>query len=306
MSDQLATMTNPVEAPPPESVGEVSLAQVDELLQADERAESAPEEEAPAEEVAQPPQPPEEPDMPRGDLRVPLREERERRRQAEQQLQQVMAYQQQMAGAMNQLRQMVAPPQVPQQQLPQVPDFESDPAGHLRHQLEVTQQVIGQMRQQEMARQQQAAAESALAQAENAVVSQEQSFAAQHNDYYEAVDFMRTKLRARFDTLGVPKEHLDQAVAQDLRAFGLKAMQAGANPAEKLFQLAKIEGYNGSAQTNAQKLSTIAKGAAATRGGRSSAPAASGELTLEQASQMSHKDILKLGEDGWAKLMGGA
>lgn len=217
---------------------------------------------------------------------------------------QAVAGQQQIAQQIAALQQRLSP----QQPMPQVPDFESDPAGHLKHQLEVLGSAIGQIRQQEQWRQQQAQQEAALQQAEQAVVGQERAFVDKNPDYYDAVDFMRDKIKRRFETLGIPKESLDAAVAQDMRQFALKALQAGANPAEKVFQLAKVEGYNGRADANSAKLSTIARGVAASRGARSSAPASSGGPSLEEAAKMPYGEFLrKFGsEASWAKLMGGA
>jgi hypothetical protein len=95
-------------------------------------------------------------------------------------------------------------------------------------------------------------------------------------------------------------------VANDLRQFGLRAMRAGQNPAEKVFQLATLEGYTASADTSAARLATVAKGVQGTRGARSSAPASNGALTLETASRMSYRELAKMSDDQWAKLMGGA
>jgi hypothetical protein len=280
---------------------EVSMTQVEELLQADEAAEGQEEpEEAQPEPTPEPaPEPAPEPEQRQGgDLRVALREERERRRQAEQEAAQIKANQRILAAALEQLR--------PQNgQAPQVPDFDTDPAAHLKHQVEEVRSWAQQMRQQQEYAAQEAHRQAQIAQAEQAVVAQESSFAKQTPDYYEAVDYVRDRLRVKAEALGVPKDQIDAAVAQDMRQFGLRMLSAGQNPAERLFHFAKIEGYNGPREANSAKLSTIAKGAAATRGARSTAPASNGELTMEQAARMSIKEIGRMSDDEFQRLMGG-
>ncbi len=300
-------------APAPEPTianAEVSMQQVEDLLRADEEAETGlPDEETgepPAEAAPEPvPDPNADPlDNPKGDLRVPLREERERRRAAEQRIDQLAQHQRLLAGYLEQLGKQIAPQQEAEQ-APPVPDFDADPAGHLRHQVDTLKSVLSQMSQhqrdqaeaQQVAQQQQAATQ--------AVTYTEAEFAKKTPDYYEAVDYMRDKLARRFSVLGVPKDQIPTAVGRDLQQFGLRALRAGMNPAEKLFQLAKEEGYNGSRVADAERLSTIAKGAAATRGARSSAPASNGELTLQDAGRLSYKELGKMSEAQWQKLMGG-
>jgi hypothetical protein len=307
MTEQTAA---PAPQPAPTPAQEPSMAQIEELLRADEQAEMTGDEpeaepEAPAEEAPPPPEPEaqaEEPEQAKGgDLRVALREERERRRQAEALAAQTEQNQRILAAAMQQLRQQMNPQQPP----PPAPDFETDPAGYLKTELGSLQQWAKQMQEQQAAQAQAFQQQQATAQAEQAVVGQEAAFVKAQPDYYEAVDFMRQKLASKMEVLGVPKEQIAEAVATDMRAFGLKALQAGQNPAEKLFRLAKIEGYNGSAQANSDRLSTIAKGAAATRGARSTAPASNGEMTLEQAARLSYKDLGKMSDDQFQRLMGG-
>lgn len=301
-------MSEQQQAPAPEAAQEVSIEQVDALLQAEADAErSEPEAEQPEPEAAPEPERPaqqEEPEQPRGDLRVPLREERERRRQAEQYAAQLAASQRAIGSYLEQMAKQVAPQQ-PGQEAPPVPDFDSDPAGHLQHQLKTLQSALSQV-QEAQVMQQQARQQEEQAQRVVATVSQtEQAFASQQKDYYEAVDFMRQRQAAKFKALGMPEQMIPDAVTQELRTFAVKALSAGLNPANSLFQLAKVEGYTAPIADAAAKLDRVAQGAASTRGARSSAPASNGEMTLEQAARLSYKDLGKMSEDEFARLMGG-
>lgn len=297
-------------APAPEASQDVSMEQVDALLRADADAEGAePEAEQPepvAEAAPEPEQPAQqdEHEQPRGDLRVPLREERERRRQAEQYAAQLAASQRAIGAYLEQMAKQVAPQQ-PGQEAPQVPDFDTDPAGHLQHQLQTVRGALAQLQeaqqQQQIARQQEAQAQQVV----STVNQAEASFAAQQKDYYEAVDFMRQRQATKFKALGMPEHMIPDAVSQEMRSFAVKALSAGLNPANSLFQLAKVEGYTAPIADAAAKLDRVAQGVASTRGARSSAPASNGEMTLEQAARLSYRDLGKMSEDEFARLMGG-
>lgn len=298
-------MTEQTTPAAPEAPQDVSMEQVDALLRADQESEGEPEAEQPEPEAA-PEQPvqQEEPEQPRGDLRVPLREERERRRQAEQYAAQLAASQRAIGSYLEQMAKQVAPQQAGQE-APPAPDFETDPAGHLQHQLQTVRSALAQLQE---AQQQQAQFRQQEEQAQRVVSSVNQaeaSFAAQQKDYYEAVNFMRERQAAKFKALGMPEQMIPDAVSQEMRNFAVKALSAGLNPANSLFQLAKVEGYNPPIADAAAKLDRVAQGVASTRGARSSAPASNGEMTLEQAARMSYKDLGKMSEEEFARLMGG-
>jgi hypothetical protein len=294
-------------AEPAQTESEVSMDQVEQLLRADQEAESTGYEE-PAPEPKQEPAKTEEPaqqadDEPRGDLRVPLREERERRRLAEQRAADLAQQQKQLSGFLEQISRQINPQ--PGAVQAQVPEFEVDPAGHLKHQVETLNQTLASLRAQEEERRQRESANEAIARAQSLVARQEASFVEKNPDYYDALDYVRGKLRARFEILGVPKEELDAAVAQDLKVFGIRSLQGNANPAEKIYKLARIEGYTGTREAQETKLATIAKGTQASRGARSSAPASNEPLTIEQAASLSYKELGRMSEDEWRKLAGG-
>jgi len=304
-------MTEQVTAAPaaPEAApADVSIEQVNELLQAQEDAELGGEPEAEvttaeAEPEAPAPEPeaPTDADGPKGDLRVALREERERRRQAEERWQATMSQQQAMNQYLAQLNQRLNPQEAP----PPPPDYERDPAGYLKHNLETVQRALGHFAQQQEQAQRAYAQQQQVEAMTTAVTTQEASFAKKNADYYDALDYMRTRMAEEYKVLGVPEEQIPQAVTQNLRTFGMQALQANQNPAERIYGLAKARGYNGPREANSDRLSTLAKGVAASRGARSSAPASNGETTLAQAAAMSYKQIAKMSEDEFRRIAGG-
>ena len=69
-------------------------------------------------------------------------------------------------------------------------------------------------------------------------------FARQHPDYWQAVEFLRQKRIQELRTLGIDDE---RAIMTDLQAQAFQisttALQRGKNPAEVLYELAKMNGY---------------------------------------------------------------
>ena len=306
MTDQVNTAPAAPEAATVDVAGDVSIEQVEQLLQAQEEEELGAEPEA-EESVSEPAPEPEqravsEPEEgPKGDLRVALREERERRRQAEERWQATMQQQAAMNQYLAELNQRLNPQEAP----PPPPDFESDPANYLKHNLDTVQRALGHFAAQQEQAQRAYAQQQQLEAMTAAVNTQEQSFAQKNADYYEALDYMRSRMAEEYKVLGVPEDQIPAAVTQNLRTFGLQALQAQQNPAERIYGLAKARGYNGSREANSDKLSTIAKGVAASRGTRSSAPASNGEMSLAQAAALSYKQIEKMSEDEFRRLAGG-
>lgn len=284
----------------------MSLEQVDQLLNADRDSEQGREPEPEQTEVAaasSAPPPAEPPkDEPAGDLRVPLREERERRRQAEQAVQDLTNQQRQLAAALAQ----VAPHLLPKKDAtPSGPDWETDPAGYLKESISELKQSLATVRKQQEEQAQDAQQKQAFEMATRAVSDLERSFVQQTPDYYDALDFVRNKWRARSEVLGVPKEQVDLVVKEQLQRLGLISLQTGVNPAERLFALAKVEGYTGSKESASAKLDTIAKGQQSAKAQRSSAPASDGATTIEDAVRLSVKAFQKMTDEEFQRLAGG-
>jgi hypothetical protein len=292
----------------------LTMENVDRLLDADRDSEGINEGETtgegteanqtPAPNIATTPPEGEEED-PKGDLRVPLRVERERRRQAEALAQTQMEQQRQLATTLAQITQRLMPQAPADEPAPQAPDWNTDPAGYVRHSIDQLNSALQTVQQQQVQQQQLQQQVEAFNQATRSVEDLERGFVEKNPDYYEAVDFVRSKLRAKFEVLGVPANMLNVAVKQDLQRFGLQSLQAGANPAERLFALAKVEGYAGSKASLAAKLDQVSKGQQSTKGARSSAPTSPGAMSMEDAAKLPIKAFQKMSDEDFKALMGG-
>lgn len=197
--------------------------------------------------------------------RAERRRERDERQRLQQQqealVQRILAAQQQ--------------PQQSQQAAPQIPDFNTDPVGHLRatneqlqrQLMEVTGYLQGQNQQQQQMTQQQAA----QMQIQHRLAADEAVFRQQAPDYDAAASFLQQSRAAEYRALGMtnPME-IQQALNQDVMAMVGIAQRNGTSVAEAAYNLAKARGYKsapaaqrpGAAQQQdaAAKLSTIAQG----------------------------------------------
>ena len=95
----------------------------------------------------------------------------------------------------------------------------------------------------------------------DAMVEAEDDFKADHPDYTDAANFYR---KARVDELtdaGYSGRNLDRKLADDLFGVVRMAIEAGLDPAERVYALAKRRGFKTGGKAADAKLDTLRKGA---------------------------------------------
>ena len=252
-----------------------------------------------------PPQQDEATDPPAQEQRtVPLpalHEERARRRELQQQLQQERAAREEMErrvqARLEQLTQAMTPK-------PVVPDFNENPAEHLKHSVEEVRQTA-QLTQQQIAewRQQQAAQEQLSIAAEK-VRAAEAEFVRETPDYQNAVTFMLESRTREFEAFGHDPATAKRMAAEEMAQGAIANAARGINPAEVAYKLAKARGYTAQAAA-ADKMQMQQRGAAAARS-LGTGGAAAGKLSARALAEMSDDEFAEATKGGnWAKLMGG-
>lgn len=221
----------------------------------DEQVEAAPEEQPEAEG-----QQPERPKM--VDQRA-LVEERERRREIERQY---AEDKRRWEERFNQVLQRVGQPAQPQPeqtaQKPPIPDRTTDPVGYLEAQAAEAKAEAAAVRQELAQRRQvedQARIVSTIQQ--HAVVA-EQQFRSTTPDYDAAVAHLRGVRDKELELAGVSnpmeRHHL---MAQEALAVSARALQDNRNPAEVIYNIAKVRGYAPQpAQQPGERLQNINRG----------------------------------------------
>lgn len=244
-------------------------------------------------------------------------------------LQEERAERKRLRDEMQQMRQMqdalvnrIMQSQQPQQgaQAPQIPDFATDPVGHLRatneqlqRQLqEVTGYLHGQSQQQQQFTQQQQAQQQLM----QALTADENRFRAQAPDYDSAAQFLQQSRAAEYRALGMTDPmQIQQALNADVAAMVNISQQTGTSVAEAAYNLAKARGYKAAqaagasaqgstqAQDDAARLATIAQGQHQAASLTNAGGAAPSPMSIEKLLAMSDADFSKATSGmNWQKL----
>lgn len=220
-----------------------------------------------------------------------LHQERERRKELQTQLDVFKAQSEQtdvLTQRLNQLEEMAKEPE------PELPSYEEDPAENLNARLKA--QEYFQAQQTEAT--QRGQAEQQFMQTYR---QQAEQFAGTQKDFGEAYKFMNERRASMYNVLGYSPQDVARMVAQDERAFVYKSLQDGVNPAERIYALAKHDGYVLSEETTESQIDTIERGQAQkSLGSNGGAPK---KTTLESLASMSDDDFAEATKDGkWKAL----
>jgi len=94
-----------------------------------------------------------------------------------------------------------------------------------------------------------------------------------------------------------------EAVTSEMYALAATSMQAGENPAKKVYELAKARGYT--PETAEEKIERTSQAQAAAKSMSSAGGQPETELSLESLAEMSDEEFAKLSPSEWKKAMGG-
>lgn len=187
-----------------------------------------------------------------------------------------------------------------------VPEFDADPAEHLKHGVEQTQKSVDQLRaeQQQM---QQAFQYEAFRSGYN---SDFQAFKAQTPDYEAAALYVQKAREAELELLGVadPAQRA-QSARQEWMQTAAAALARGQSPAALLYQYAQLRGYKpasaSAAPANAAKLEAIAAGQAKAKSLSGAGGAAeTGAVSLEALANMDDEEFAAATQGAnWRRLL---
>lgn len=186
---------------------------------------------------------------------------------------------------------------------PQIPAYEDDPIEHLRQRAEKAEKVLQEYSQDKQQSQQNLQQQQAIQQFLGTYHQETAKFQESTPDYKQAYDFIMKDKLNEYETLGYSKKEAMQMITEDEAAVAAKCLSAGINPAEKIYQFAKMRGYNKSQeQSNTQgidKLATIERGQQAAKTLTQGMPK-NGKLTLEAVAAMNDDELAKL---DWKKVL---
>lgn len=171
--------------------------------------------------------------------------------------------------------------------------FTKDPLGTLRQDIQSLKQT-----QEEAVRKQSLEAEERqrMQVLEQTVASRVQEFSKTTPDYTEALQHLLQSRAQELQMLGVPQEQIDVAISTESTQLAMNALNSGMNPAEVVYQLAKMRGYTPkqaqAMKKEAEKIVSIEKGqkAASTL---ATAPGGTDEVSLGDIEKMSDEEFDK-------------
>jgi len=246
-----------------------------------------------------------------------LREERDKRRQLESQLQQLND---QRARDMELINQRLAilqqPPQQPQQ--PQIPDPEGDIFGAVKYTVDQLQAMKQQQEQERIQHARQAEENRRRAAFENQVVQTWRNTAAEfvqeEPTFPEAYEYIKTQRYKELVASGMPADHAARQSSIDEFNFVASQLQGGRNPAVALLEVAKARGWAPKAPVQPpahERLQTVNEGqkANASLSSVGTAGSARGKLDAHALAKMSQDEfeafIEKRGAKGFKAILGG-
>ena len=223
-----------------------------------------------------------------------MHQERERRKQVEQE-----------AAELKQRLAALEAAQKPAEPAPlEIPDPIIDPEGFRKFQADQLQAQQERWQQHEQ-QQRQAALHQHVQTLEN-------QFMQQTPDYPQATQHLYQSRVAELTAYGYGQDQIQAILANDANAIVQNAMAQGKNPAQVLYEAAKLRGWSGAApaapapaapaqQIEAKRQAQANTGTLSTAGGPSNA----GQYTVEMLANMSEADLAKLPREVIRKVMGG-
>ncbi len=181
-----------------------------------------------------------------------IHQERQERARLQQQLQQQQQqYQAQQQQYQEQLRQFQQQQQNPPED---VPDPETDPFGYSQWQTRKLAEFVAKQqewienqenhrRQQIQAQQQQQRQQQALSQFVGTYEQHARQFMQQQPDFKDAYKFLQENRMKEYMTAGYDWNHAQRLMIDDEGAIVAQALQRGDNPAQRVYELAKLRGY---------------------------------------------------------------
>lgn len=229
----------------------------------DAASQAEPEAEAKAEAPKEKEQPKAEPEVKEEKLvrLEALHEERGKRKELQRKLEQLERQQRERDAVLNdRLSQLYAASQPKNEPDP------NDPLAVHDHKLEITQRELQQLKQRQQQedyqRQQQAQRDGLVAWAQ----AQRDEFVAETPDFQDAYGFVLNRRLEELKALGLPPQEIRRTLENDELWIYHHAYQAGKNPAEVIYKMAKNTGYTGKKEVpNEKKIETLQKGTEAAK-----------------------------------------
>ncbi len=234
-----------------------------------------------------------------------LHEERERRKEYQKMLQE---QQQRYDQALQRILDRTAP----QAQQQPIPSFEDDPLNNANYRLQTLEQRLAEKQQIE----DQNRAHMEYAQAEQKLVFNYQkhamAYAQQNPEFPKAYEYLVTQRLKEYEAAGYTPDEANALLLEDEKAMVARAFHENVNPAERIFNLAKVRGFSSqpvqtetqnTAKQNEEKLQRMQKGLAESKSLSNVSGKAENAMSLDVLAAMSDDELDEfITNKNWSKL----
>lgn len=231
-------------------------------------------------------------------------EERERRKEIAQQVEQMKKENEQLK---NTFQKIIAKAQEQQEleQKSREPNYEDDPLGSLKSENQKIKDQLADLQKFKEDQFNNYEVQTKQQQFINTYKAKVAEFAQTTPDFSDAYNHLIKSRIAEFEASGYSRDKINQMVHEDEAAIVATAFSQNANPGERIYNLAKLRGYQGKAsnqnvQTNQQKIETLERGVKASKSINNAGTTSDERLTLESISDMDDADFDKF---DWDKVL---
>lgn len=190
----------------------------------------------------------------------------------------------------------------------QPPAFEDDPVAATRYGLQKTGESLQEVAKQVAEVRQRQEAEEFERRITAAAVSAEQQFKAQAPDYDAAIEHLVRQRAGELSALGYQGPQILQVMQNERAALLQQTLANGRNPAQTLYELAKVRGYAPKpvAPAPEAKLETLQAGAKAAAGIDNVAGRQQKSISVQSLIEMDDDQFAKIAgnEKAWRRLFG--
>jgi hypothetical protein len=187
---------------------------------------------------------------------------------------------------------------------PPVPKFEENPAAHLKHEIETVRGEIAETKKFKEEHQKQLEEQRKQTEFIENYRSQADVFRSKTPDFDKAYQFVMQSRVSELKAIGYPDLKVREIMANEERMIVEDAFNDEANPAERIYSLAKARGYAKEESEAEKQIKTVQEGVKSSKT-LSKGGGTSGGLTAQALADMSEEEFAKLDEATFRKLLGG-
>jgi|TARA_R110001599_G_scaffold73677_1_gene203688 hypothetical protein len=183
-----------------------------------------------------------------------------------------------------------------------IPEFDEDPAEHLRMSQEVTQRTVQSLAEQQAQEVEQRYQRQQIDAFAGRLKESEADFAKANPSYEDAASFLRDSRKAEYKMLGWQEHEVESKLIEETIMLGIDAERRGISPAQRFYDIAKGRGFQPKAGSPVSNLQQVKDNQGTTSLGSNGASPR--RATLADLADMNDDEFDKATDgDNWKRLL---